>query len=619
MKTKKIYIILSLVLGLMTLNIACEDDFLDKKPLGFQSSETFFQTEDHAVQSVNAIYNHLRNWGVHMLNFIAATDIISDDAEKGSAPGDGATIRNLSEFTADSGNPQISGLWSGYYGGINRANRAINNIPDIDMNPELKERLIGEAKFLRAYFYFFLVRGWGDVPLITKELSSNEYKQESNPASDIYDLIIDDLESAIEVLPSKSGYSDSDLGRATQGAAQGLLAKVFLFLDNYENAEKYADEVINSGEYSLMSDFDKIHSQEGEFNSGSIFEVACTANESGIGGSAYSTPQRPRGQNGWGFNNPSHNLMNAFEPGDPRFDATVLFVGEAFPDGESGYVGDRAEMDDEHYNQKGWSPKPVQGGSVDPENIRRLRYADLLLIAAEAKNELGKTEEARDLLNRVRERARDRELTVGMKVADIDKSALHPELVDEWDNINAAHRLYAKLVYNEGAASQTDLSTSIASGHSDGYYFENIDLISHVDGQPVTTANDFWLMLDEKEAGATMDVTFIKIEQSASSQNSEVETTVNSPETVTLEVSKLLPDVTSGDKEEIREAIWHERRVELAMEQHRFFDLVRQGRAAEVMKSFGKSNFTEGVHELFPVPQQEIDLSGGELTQNDGY
>lgn len=619
MKIKKLYIVpLSLMLGLMVLNMACDKDVLEKKPLGQLTAKSFFQTEDHAVQSVNAIYNHLRSWGVHIFPFLGATDIISDDAEKGSVPGDGASLDELDKFTLNSTNNEISGLWNGYYQGINRANRAINNNPDIDMDPKLKERLVGEAKFLRAYFYFFLVRGWGDVPLITNELSSDEYKQERNTASEIYDLIINDLKSAIEVLPLKSEYSDPDLGRATQGAAEGLLAKVFLFLNDYENAEKYADQVISSGEYSLLSDFSKLHSQEGEFNSGSIFEIACAAKESGAGGSSYSTPQRPRGQDGWGFNNPSHNLMNAFEPGDPRLDATVLFVGEAFPD-ESGYVRDHPNMEDEHYNQKGWSPKPVGGGNVDPENIRRLRYADVLLIAAEAKNELGKIGEARILLNQVRERARNREFTVGMDVADIDKSVLHPELVAEWDNINASHTLYAKIVFNEGAASQTDLSTSIASGHDNGYFYKNIDLITQIDGQPVNTASDFWSMLDGKDAGATMDITFVKIEQSSPSQSSTVETVVNGQQTVTLDVSDLLPDITSGDQADLREAIWHERRVELAMEQHRFFDIVRQGRAAEVMQAAGKSNFTEGTHELFPIPQQEIDLSGGKLSQNHGY
>lgn len=617
-KIKYIITLFSLGLILMFMNVACEEDVLDKKPLGQQTSKSFFENKDHAVQSVNAIYSHLRSWGVHIFPFIGATDIISDDAEKGSVPGDATFLENLDQFVHNSTNSAMFGLWNGYYQGVSRANRSINNIPDIDMDEQLKQRLIGEAKFLRAYFYFFLVRGWGDVPLIKKQLSSDEYRQARDPASDVYDLIISDLEDAIEVLPLKSEYSDANLGRATKGAARGLLAKVYLFQDDYENTEKYADQVIDSEEYSLMTDVTKIHSQDGEFNSGSIFEIASAAKESALGGSSYSTPQRPRGQNGWGFNNPTHNLMNDFEAGDPRLDATVLYVGEPFPEAE-GHVRDHPDMEDEHYNQKNWSPKPVSAWNVDPENIRRLRYADVLLMAAEAKNELGKTGESRTLLNKVRERARDREVTVGMEVAKLDTTVLHPDLLTELRNIGAAHTTYGKIVFDEGAASESDLASSNAGGHDKGFFYENLDMITQVDGSPVTDASDFWNALDQKSAGETMDVTFVKIEQSAVSQNSTVETTVNAPQTVSLEVSELLPDISTGDKVQLREAIWHERRVELAMEQHRFFDIVRQGRAAEVMHAAGKSNFEEGTHEKFPIPQTEIDLSGGKLIQNNGY
>lgn len=617
-RRKYIATLLSLGLILMLVNVACEEDVLDKKPLGQQTSETFFETEAHAVESVNAIYSHLRSWGVHIFPFIGATDIISDDAKKGSVPGDGTQMENLDDFVHNSTNSAIFGLWNGYYQGVSRANRAINNIPGIKMDDQLKERLIGEAKFLRAYFYFFLVRGWGDVPLIKKQLSSDEYRQAKDPASEVYDLIISDLKDAMEVLPLKSEYSDANLGRATKGAARGLLAKVYLFQGDYENTEKYADQVINSGQYSLMSDVTEIHSQDGEFNSGSIFEIASAAKESTLGGSSYSTPQRPRGQNGWGFNNPTHNLMNAFEPGDPRLDATVLYVGEPFPEAE-GHVRDHPDMEDEHYNQKNWSPKPVSAWNVDPENIRRLRYADVLLMAAEAKNELGKTGPARTLLNQVRERARDRQVTVGMEVANLDTTVLHPDLLSELRNIGNGHNVYGKIVFNEGAASASDLATANAGGHDKGFFYENLDIITQVDGTPVTDASEFWNVLEQKSPGETMDVTFVKIEQSAPSQNSTVETTVNAEQTIGLEVSRLLPDITTGDQGQLREAIWHERRVELAMEQHRFFDIVRQGRAAEVMQAAGKSNFEEGTHEKFPIPQTEIDLSGGRLTQNSGY
>ncbi len=474
--------------------VACNQDFLEVKPQGQINAENYFQTPDHAIWATNAVYNQLRTWDVIAFPFLAMTDIVSDDATKGSFPADAARIATFDNFTYGPSFPEeIRVAWRGYYRGIFRANTAIEGIAKVDMNEQLKNRLIGECKFLRAHYYFYLVRWYGDIPLITKPLVESEYyNQPRAPKAQVYDLIIQDLKDAIEVLPEKSQYAPADLGRATKGAARGVLAKVYLTIGDFVNAEKYALEVINSNQYALFPNYGRIFLPEGENSSESVFEVQATAlEESYAGATAYNMIQGVRGTPnlGWGFNLPSDDLIAAYEPGDPRRDATILYVGEVLPDG-SGVVQDNPDMLNERYNQKAWTPNHPLLQDNGPSNIRILRYADVLLIAAEALNENGKPTQALTYINMVRTRARG-----------------------------------------------------------------------------------------------------------------------NRPPSV-------LPALTITDKAQLRQAIWRERRVELAMEQHRWFELVRTGQAAAELSPLG---FQPGKNELFPIPQSEIDLTAGILTQNPGY
>jgi hypothetical protein len=486
---KRTLLFISISLGLL---LACEQPFLEKKPLGQLTSDNFFTKPEHAVWATNAIYNHLRTWDVHVFNYIGMTDIVSDDADKGSTPNDANFLTELDNFSFDAGHLSIGGVWGGYYQGIYRANLVITRVPEIEMDEDLRERLIGEAKFWRAYFYFKLVRWFGDIPLITRPLANDEYEQTRNTTEEVYTQIEQDLVDAAAVLPERSQYGAEDLGRVTSGAAKGLLAKVFLFQNDFVNAANYALEVINSGEYALYPNYQKIFTREGENSSESLFEVQAAALETGGGGSQFNEVQGVRGTPnlGWGFNRPSDDLVAAYEPSDPRREATVLYVGEVLPDG-SQVVEDNPNIFNERYNQKAWVEPHPGGNGNGPGNIRLLRYADVLLMAAEALNENGQTAEARVYLNQVRARARG--------------------------------------------------------------------------GNPF-----------------------------------------------------ILPDITEEDKDALRALIWKERRVELAMEQHRWFDLQRQGRAEAVMTALGKP-YVVGKHELFPLPQAEIDLSNGALTQNQGY
>ncbi len=470
---------------------ACSEDFLEKEPLGEITEDAYFKTEAHAVEATNAIYNMLRRWEIHVFSYIGMTDIISDDADKGSTPTDASFLLEIDNFSFNSTNVAPLTVWNGYYQGIHRANVAIQRIPDIDMDNNLKNRLIGEAKFLRAYFYLNLVRWFGDIPLIISPLAPDEFKQPRTSKEQVYAQIIQDFEDAVAVLPET--YPADQRGRATKGAANGMLARAYMTLGNFPKMEEHALAVINSNQYALFPNFEQLFQYVGELSSESVFEVINTPDQQGLGGSQYNEVQGVRGEPnlGWGFNRPSDDLIRAFEPGDPRRDGTILYVGEVLPDG-SAAIQDNPNIINPRYNQKAWVPRRSDGRNGNGGgNIRILRFADVLLMAAEALNENGKTQDALMYLNMVRARARGNRTNV-------------------------------------------------------------------------------------------------------------------------------LPDVTVTDRLQLRERIWRERRVELALEQQRWFDLLRQGRASSVMKAIGK-NFQDGKHELFPIPQNEVDLSGGLITQNPGY
>lgn len=480
---------------------SCGEDFLDKPVLARVDESNFLETAQDAIPATNAVYNTLRIWFYHSGGF-PIFDIMSDDAVKGSNPGDGIAIRAFDDFSFTPNQAEVLNFYSTLYQGIRRANTVIERVPALtDLDPELRERLVAEARFLRGLFYFDLVRSYGDVPLITT--TTPPVRIERTASEQIYQqVILPDLQYAAQVLPERSDYAPADLGRATRGAAKALLARVHLFRNEFSQVEQYALEVIQSGEYSLEPDFADAFSVAGEFGQESIFEIGALPEGSlDLGGNQYANTQGVRGSpnRGWGFNRPSYDLITFFGEEDPRRDATIIFLGDTL----NGTVirGDTSTPDTtytdqtrtqiaqiETYNQKTYTPGTTAEESWG-HNRRLIRYADVLLMAAEALNENGKPQDALLYLNMVRQRARG----------------------------------------------------------------DNPDL---------------------------------------------------------------LPDITTTDQGELRQAIYEERRAELALEGHRFFDLVRTGRASQVL---GPMGFVEGQHELLPIPQSEIDLSQGALTQNPNW
>ncbi len=372
--------------GVLMFSISCTSDFLD-----VDSREDVDQVDGAEVYEpemlVNGIYGMLTEWDF-AFSWLGVTEIISDNADKGSSPTDGGSdkliLDNL-EHTSATGS--IGAMWTRFYKTIGRANLSIKYTEEYGLTDEAyKNRLIGEAKFLRALNYFWLVRMFGDVPI--QELDDSNSWVERKPKAEVYALIEQDLLDAISVLPAKNEYSTANLGRATKGAAQGLLSKVYLYEEKWQQAYDMAGNLMNSGQYGLESDYAKIWRVEGENGTESLFEVQARGEAIAHGVQQYSQTQGARGTGGWGwgFNTPSQNLLDAFnaEGDNIRRDATIIFRGETLYDGR--LVPESVE--NPMYNEKAYSSANL-GDSDGDKNIRILRYAEILLIRAEAATHIG--------------------------------------------------------------------------------------------------------------------------------------------------------------------------------------------------------------------------------------
>ena len=392
-------IIKYLFVGSLFVSFSCTSDFLDvdsREDVDVADATTTY----NPVVLVNGIYGELTEWD-YAFSWLGVTEIISDNADKGSSPTDGGSdkliLDNL-EHTAATGS--IDAMWTRFYKTIGRANQSIKYTENYGLTDQnYKNRLIGEAKFLRALHYFWLVRMFGDVPI--QELDNSESWVTRRPKADVYAYIEQDLLDAIQALPNKNEYASADLGRATKGAAQGLLSKVYLYEEKWQQAYDMAGNVMSSGQYGLESDYAKIWRVDGENGVESLFEVQARGQSVAHGVQQYSQTQGARGTGGWGwgFNVPSQNLLNAFnDAGDNiRRDATIIFRGETLYDGR--LVPNTVE--NPMYNEKAYSSANL-GDADGDKNIRILRYGEILLIRAEAATHIGA--DAATPLNLVRTR-----------------------------------------------------------------------------------------------------------------------------------------------------------------------------------------------------------------------
>ncbi len=505
------YLKLTFVAALLSgVLYSCNDSFLDVPVQGGVSTAS---DPELATKLVTGVYHSLlqgSSFGdgdIHGFAFISVTSIMSDDADKGSTIGDQAVpVGDLDNFTISPTNRFAETLWSGHYNSIGAANQALKALSKAtSISSTLRNQLTGEVKFIRAYLYFNLVRMYGAVPLVLRvpkdaqDANTEPSFQTRIAASIVYDSIARDLQYAITNLPLRS---QSATGHANKGAAQTLLAKVYMYQKKWDQVKLLTDEVINSNQYQLVSNYAKLWRQEGNNGIESIFEIETGYfNNANLGPDIYTVCQGVRvggmggwDDLGWGFNNPSASLLSAYEVGDLRKDATVIAIDNSGTHkGTVLWDGFRVPSSDSvqnlFYNYKAYTSKEKElyankDDKNRPKNIPILRYAEVLLMNAEA--------------------------------------ALQPSI------------------------NQPALALS------------NINKIRQRAGLSTRGA------------------------------------------------------VTIND-------VWQERHIEFAMEHDRFWDLVRQGRAGQVMRASGKTNFVDGKHELLPVPNSQILLSGGKLTQNPGY
>ena len=467
-------------------------DFLDLKPKNELSADDYYKTAEQIDGAVNGAYSTLQEGKLYREWYIFSE--IPSDNTRNALSGSVTDQDEFDKFYIRSTNPNLSNFWEMSYKGVNRINTILGRIDQIEMDNTLRDRYKLECKFLRGLLYFNLVRVFGDVPLVLKEVSITEsYSYLREPKENIYTQIISDLTEA-EGLPA-SYSKDSDIGRATSGAAKALLGTVYMTLKKYNEAEGKLAEVVNSSVYSLLENtsgslnndgYAKVFNAENHNHKESIFEVQFKKggyNE----GSNFPNNFAPENSGTnvvsvggtWGNNVPEMDIYNAYEEGDLRRDFSVAL----------GYNDNRKNgaWVDSRYVKK-YFDTPYKDGDAN-NNLPIIRYADVLLMYAEALNQNGKTAQACDYLNQVRRR---------------------------------------------------------------GFGYQ---------------------------------------------------TTETSP-----------VDINTSNKEEFFLKVEHERRVELAFEGHRWFDLIRTNRAIEVMTSKGfklnETNFT------CPIPQKQIDIND-KLTQND--
>ncbi len=408
----------------MVFSPGCKS-FLDKDPLGATTQANLFNDRTNAIQAVNAVYD-VASWdqgpkfGVG--DYVPQTyewmfgDVMTDDAAKGSTPSDFQPLAELKAWNMTSSNGPLSTLWVHSFTGIARANTVINNIDAGTIDPALKTRLKAEAQFLRGYFYFNLVKLFGGVPLFEKAILPTEAATVTRSSiAETYAFIEKDLKAAAAALPEKDAYSASDLGRATKGAANGYLARAIMYQLGTDNTNKHTwqevydltSTVITSGKYSLLPNYAAIHQTEGENSSESLFEIQFAVSSDTYGPIALTTTnnvfQNNRKTFGYGFNNPTQSLVNEFEANDPRKEVTIIQNGDVVLGVKN--VIDLTENDTGYLSRKVAIVPPAapQGG---PQNIRKMRYADILLMKAEAAAQLNKPSEAVVLVNQVRARAR---------------------------------------------------------------------------------------------------------------------------------------------------------------------------------------------------------------------
>jgi len=410
MKNYRFIIKLSLIaiLALPTINACSDAEFLDMKPLGVAGKGDL--AAGGFEEQAFGLYGKIRTqFGVTDWTRYWFQSIRSDDAAKGSSPTDAATLGNVMDNFLYSAT-EFSGNWDGHYSLIYACNDLIVEVEESGLTDQGSLTNAAEAKVIRAFAYFDLRRDFGDVPIVlNKIVKPSDGIKAKNTVAQVDAQIISDLEFAALHLPlSWPAYP----GRTTKGFANSLLAKLYLYQGEWKKSLAKSEEVIKSGQYNLMSSYETLFTKAGNNSRETVFEVQFLV----IGRTYYSNnyfeSQGVRGAGiwdlGWGFNVPTTNLVNAYEANDPRKAVTILYSGQN--DGFGNTVPLSPPLDQLYWNKKAYtlpSERTTFGENKNHwENVKLLRYADVLLMAAEAANEDGNSGLAATYLEEVRKRAR---------------------------------------------------------------------------------------------------------------------------------------------------------------------------------------------------------------------
>jgi tetratricopeptide (TPR) repeat protein len=421
---KSLFLTAILMLGFV---LSCNEEVLDKVNPNGVTFETFFNNDAELISGVNSIYALVQSNSLVSREWFFTHDLRGDEMATGG--GQLETPRNqLLIGVNDPGNSVSGAVWRGWFRVIHRANVIIESATNRPgFSDAIKNRSLGEARFLRAWAYYELASLWGGVPIYTEFVKSVEGSKPRASQKEAYDLAISDLKAAEAALPAT--YPAAQLGRATKAAAQMLLARVYLQQGDYNNAKTELQKIVSSGLYKIVDNYLDLTNEEGEFNAESIFEVVYSPSGGAYnwGGDSDGTAvqeEAVRTQEysaiGWRNLIPSNKILNDYEritkgdaKDDPRYDMSYWKTGDKFNNGNSTLTDDRVQGNASTVDGKtvkvSWRKYSVlykldNGYAQSGINMRIMRYADVLLMLAECEAEAGNLPAAIALMNQVRAR-----------------------------------------------------------------------------------------------------------------------------------------------------------------------------------------------------------------------
>jgi len=378
--------------------LSCEG-ILDKEPIAILDAGSFFQTENDAVQSINAAYNPLLFNNANN-NFLWAFAEVTGDAAIPGGDGSRPGIVEMETFSYTPRTEELNSYWKLQFKGITQCNLVLDNIVKVNMPELTKNQIIGEALFLRSYYYFLLTQVFGDVPLYLKVTPPDQLKIKKSSKEDIYKQIISDCDKAANLLLTT--HNGSNTGRATKGAALAVAAKVSLYVNDYNKVLEYTSKIKALNTYKLVKDYRENFMKLTQNNTESVWEIQHTNLELGVGNFINQWWASIKFL-GYGFAEVTPLYVSVFEPNDPRLKFTVAMNNDPY----FGLIYKNSFSSTTYSPRKFLQSNAELTQKADGDiNYPAIRYAEVLLWEAEALIELGRMQEALAPLETVRARAR---------------------------------------------------------------------------------------------------------------------------------------------------------------------------------------------------------------------